>query len=158
MTRSTRRLLLALSTTLVWSPLIGAAAPQTTTSMAQSTALGSATIPRAVIADGKPLPAARYQLRVTADEPAAVVGESPQSERWVEFLRNGRVAGRELASVVSSADIGSVADGKPPAMGTTRVEMLKSGEYLRVWAAQNGKHYLINLAVGPSQPEAGLWR
>jgi hypothetical protein len=74
------------------------AKPQTTKpAMEQSSAqagssvnLGAVRIPRAVKGDGQALPAGTYQVRVTetpATPPAA--GQTPQYERWAEFMRNG---------------------------------------------------------------------
>ena len=60
-----------------------------------------------------------------------------------------RVAGRELASVVSDADIRSVAKGASIAAAETRVEMLKDGQYWRVWLRKGGSHYLIHLPPAP---------
>jgi hypothetical protein len=65
----------------------------------------------------------------------------------VEFLRGGTVAGREVASVVPNAEISAVANGPVPGMGSKRVELLKGGEYLRVWMARSGMHYLVHLRV-----------
>ena len=35
----------------------------------------------------------------------------------------------------------------PPASGGSKVEMLKGGDYLRVWINKGGNHYLIHLPV-----------
>ncbi len=113
--------------------------------------LGSVRLPHGVVADGKPLSAGTYTVRLTSDEPSSVVGESAHSERWVEFMKNDAVAGREVATVIANADIGAIAKGPRPPMGGTRVDELKGGNYLRVWIARNGQHYLINLAT-PRQP------
>ncbi|MCA1650036.1 MAG: hypothetical protein LC753_07025, partial [Acidobacteria bacterium] len=50
-------------------------------------ALGSVRLTKGLTADGKPLPAGTYQVRLTAQEarPEAV-GTSEVLERWVEFL------------------------------------------------------------------------
>ena len=53
-------------------------------------------------ADGQPLAAGTYQVRLSADEPKPAVGQSPDSERYVEFLKGGKVVGREVATVVST--------------------------------------------------------
>jgi hypothetical protein len=65
----------------------------------------------------------------------------------VEFLTSGAVAGREVASVVSAEEIGTVAKGPEPKANTVRVDMLKGGEYLRVWINSAGTHYIVNLSV-----------
>ena len=112
-----------------------------------ATALGSVRLPRAVMADGKALSAGSYSLRVSSDAVTPVKGQGAEAEKWVEFVQGGQVKGRELASVVASADIGAVAEGKPPAVNGTKVELLKGGEFLRVWSNRGSSHYLIHLMV-----------
>ena len=115
---------------------------------AAGTALGSVTLPRRVIADGKPLAAGTYQVRLTGDEAKPAAGQSPNAERYVEFLRGGQVVGREVASIVPAADIASIAKGGKPGTGGARVEMLKGDDYLRVWINRGGHNYLIHLPPG----------
>lgn len=115
---------------------------------AAGTSLGSVTLPRRVMADGKPLAAGTYQIRLTADEAKPAAGQSPNAERYVEFLRGGQVVAREVATVVPAADIASVAKGGKPANGAARVEMLKGDDYLRVWINRGGHNYLIHLPPG----------
>ncbi len=111
--------------------------------------LGTVHLPHAVVADGKPLPAGTYQVQLTdAAPPAPAVGQAPDAERWVEFVRRGKVVGREVASVVSAADMGAIAKGKRPATNRSLVEMLKGGDYVRVWINKDKVNYLINLPVG----------
>jgi hypothetical protein len=51
--------------------------------------------------------------------------------------------------VLLPADVkAAVKGGTPPAANGVKVELLKSGEYLRVWANRGGRHYLIHLSVG----------
>nr|MBA2301342.1 hypothetical protein [Acidobacteriota bacterium] len=66
-----------------------AAAPE---SLAGEVALGSVRITRGVTADGKPLPAGTYTVRVTAQEakPEAV-GTTEALERWAEFVQGSTV-------------------------------------------------------------------
>jgi hypothetical protein len=111
-------------------------------------ALGTVRIPRAVTADGKPLPAGRYQIRLTAEaaKPEAV-GTSEQLERWVEFVQGSNVRGREVVSIVPEAEIKMVVKDAPPAAGGSKVQMLRGNEYLRVWINRAGNHYLIHLPV-----------
>ncbi len=113
------------------------------------TDLGSVTIPRSVMADGKRLGAGTYDVRLTAQRamPDDVVGQGPDHERWVEFVQGGEVAGREVASAVIEADLGEIRESAPPGRGSSRVEMLKENEYLRVWINRDGVHYLIHLSV-----------
>lgn len=111
------------------------------------TMLGSVNLPRSVMADGKPLKAGSYQLRLTAQTPSPSV-PGQQMERWVEFLQGGKVVGREVASIVPAEelkDLHSQAKGPRPAAGGTRVEMLKGDEYLRIWVNRRGVNYLIHL-------------
>jgi hypothetical protein len=108
--------------------------------------LGTVAIPRAVRADGKPLPAGSYQVRLTPEEarPAAA-GQTPNLERWVELVRGGQVRGREVVTIVPASDIKAIAEGTPPPNGGSKVELLKGGDYLRVWINRGGQHYLIHL-------------
>jgi hypothetical protein len=97
------------------------------------------------MADGKPLPAGTYQVRLTGDLPKPGAGQSPDAERYVEFVRGGKVVGREVASVVTQAEIAQVADGPRPAAGGSRVEMLRGNDYVRVWINRSGMNYIIHL-------------
>jgi hypothetical protein len=112
------------------------------------TNLGSVRIPRAVKADGQALAAGTYQIRVT-ETPAtpAAAGQTPQFERWAEFLQGGQVRGREVVTIVPPSDISQVADMKPPPSGSQRVEVLKGGDYLRLWLNRGGTHYLIHFTI-----------
>jgi hypothetical protein len=123
---------------------------------ATETALGTISIPRAVMADGKPLPAGRYTVRLTAEQAQpAVPGAEERLERWVEFVQGGQVRGRELASIVPAAEVKDTMEGPdmPGRMGPSgsRVEMLKGGEFLRIWIARNGNNYLIHLPPQAAQ-------
>ncbi|HVC19098.1 MAG TPA: hypothetical protein VNE16_03405 [Vicinamibacterales bacterium] len=104
-------------------------------------------IPRKVLANGEPLAAGTYVLVLSKDAPT-VEGENPASERWVEFQQRGQVKGREIASVIPADKISEVAkDPNRPKPGRARVEMLKGGEYLRVWVNKGGDNYLVHLVV-----------
>ena len=115
-------------------------------------ALGSVRIPRAVTADGKPLPAGAYTVRVTAQEakPEAV-GTTEALERWAEFVQKGQVRGREVVSIVPATESKLVVKDTPPRAGGSKVQMLRGNEYLRVWFNRGGHHYLINLATGTTE-------
>src|SRR5579871_4028939 len=53
--------------------------------------LGAVHLAKPVKADGKDLAAGTYQLRLTAqDATPDAKGETPASERWVEFLKGGK--------------------------------------------------------------------
>jgi hypothetical protein len=110
-------------------------------------ALGSVSLPRSVMADGKVLKAGTYQVRLTAQAASpAVAGQS--MERWVEFVQGGKVAGREMVSIVPAAEVKDLQPG-PDAPASTRtgskVEMLKGNEFLRVWINRAGVGYLIHM-------------
>lgn len=112
-------------------------------------ALGSVRITRSVTADGKPLPAGTYTVRVTAQEarPEAV-GTTEALERWAEFVQGGQVRGREVVSIVPAAEAKMVAKDAPPRAGGSKVQMLRGNEYMRVWFNKAGHHYLIHLPAG----------
>lgn len=110
-----------------------------------ATSLGSVTLSRKVTADGQPLPAGTYQIRLTSDQPKGVVGQTPEAERYVEFVRGGKVVGRELATIVPDADAKAVLKMASPAPGSARVELLKGEDYIRVWINRGGNNYIIHL-------------
>jgi hypothetical protein len=121
-------------------------------------ALGTVRLPRAVTADGKPLPAGTYQVRLTGQvaKPDAV-GTTEELERWVEFVRSGKVAGREVVSIVPQAEVKLVTKDAPPASGGSKVQVLRGNDYLRVWINRGGNHYLIHFPLSPSgsaQPQS----
>jgi hypothetical protein len=121
-----------------------------TTAFAQTgsnsgTSLGTVTLGKKVMADGKPLSAGTYQVRLTNDEPKPGVGQEQGAERYVEFVKGGKVAGREVATVISAQDIGKIAKGKKPKAGASSVELLKGGDFYRVWINKGGTNYLINM-------------
>ena len=119
------------------------------TAPAGELALGSVRLPRAVTADGKPLPAGTYQVRLTAQaaKPEAV-GTSESLERWVEFVQKGTVKGREVVSIVPQAEVKNVVKDTPPGAGGSKVQVLKGNEYLRVWINKGGNYFLIHLPTG----------
>src|SRR5688500_14860047 len=110
--------------------------------------LGPIRIPRDVKGDGQALPAGTYQMRVTetpASPPAA--GQTPQYERWAEFMRNGKVVARVVVTIVPASDIKQVAEQTPPPAGGYRAEVLKGNDYLRLWINRGGNHYLIHFNI-----------
>jgi hypothetical protein len=112
-------------------------------------ALGTVRIPRSATADGKALPAGTYTVRLTAQEAKPDArGASENIERWVEFLQKGTVKGREVVSIVPSAEVKNVVKDAPPRAGTSKVQVLKGNDYLRVWINRGGNHYLIHLPTG----------
>ena len=112
--------------------------------------LGAVRIGKAVKADGQPLPIGTYQLRVTERQASpAAPGQTPQYERWAEFLQGGQVKGREVVTIVPASDISAVADMKPPPPrpGAYRAEVLKGGDYYRLWFNKGGTHYLVHFNI-----------
>jgi hypothetical protein len=110
--------------------------------------LGTVHIPKGVKADGKPLPAGTYQVRLTADTASQdAKGQTKALERWAEFVRGGKVAGREVVTIVPQADIAKVQKDTPPKPNSSKVETLKGGDYVRVWINKGGNHYLMHLPV-----------
>jgi hypothetical protein len=113
-----------------------------------TTSLGSVRIPRAVKANGENLPAGTYTVRITeATASPAAAGQTPQYERWAEFVQGGKVVAREVVTIVPAADIKQVADMAPPPAGGSRTEVLKGGDYLRLWVNRGGNHYLIHFNI-----------
>lgn len=124
-----------------------AAAPASAQTAA-ATSLGSVTLTKKVMADGQPLAAGTYQVRLTGEHAKPAVGQSPDAETYVEFVKGGKVVAKEVATVVTSADIATVAKWRKPMANGVRVETLKGNDYVRVWIAKAGTHYLINLPTG----------
>jgi hypothetical protein len=111
-------------------------------------ALGTVRLPKALKADGKELPAGSYQVRLTADEAKPdAKGSSEVLERWVEFVKAGKVVGREVVSIVPANEAKLVQKDSPPPSGGSKVEALKGGDYFRVWINKGGSYYLVHLAV-----------
>lgn len=112
-----------------------------------ATSLGTVRLSRSVKANGEALPAGSYQLRLTGEEPPAPTGATKPYERWVEFVKGGKVVGREVVSIVPQSEIKNVAKGAAPASGSSKVELLRGNDYLRVWVNKGGTHYLVHLVA-----------
>lgn len=112
---------------------------------AAGTSLGAITLTHKVMADGKPLMAGTYQVRLTGEDAKPGAGQTPDAERYVEFLRGGKVVGRELATVIPASDMQQIAKSRRPAPGTAKVEKLKGDDYVRVWINRGGTNYIINM-------------
>ena len=111
-------------------------------------ALGSVHLNKAAKADGKPLAAGTYQVRLTAQTATPdAKGATPPLERWVEFMKGGKVAGREVVSIVPQAEIDKVQKDAPPHANSSKVELLKGGDYMRLCINKGGNHYLVHLPV-----------
>jgi len=109
--------------------------------------LGQVRIPVAVLANGQALPAGTYGLRLASGAPAAFVGQSPNAQRWVEFISGGTVAGRDVAEIMHDSDLPPVGASTQPAAAGVRVELLKGGEFVRVSVKRDGMRHLIHLPV-----------
>lgn len=111
--------------------------------------LAAVHITHSVLANGKPLPAGLYELRLTTERPTPLPGQSPDAERWVEFVSNGAVVAREVAVVLRDDDLPAVGASSVPSREGTRVEMLKGGEFLRISVKRGSERYLVYLPVAP---------
>jgi len=125
--------------------------PSTTEAAAAPTGditLGSVRLPKGVTADGKPLAAGTYQLKLTAQQAGPeAVGTTEALERWVELSQGKEVKGREVVSIVPQAEIKMVVKDTPPASGASKVQVLRGNDYMRVWINRGGNHYLIHFPV-----------
>ena len=135
------------------SPLAGVAAGQPLPSNVNvpegAVDLGTVSIPRSVMANGQSLSAGDYDVRLTSDSASPdTVGALTVLERWAEFRQGEDVRGREVVTIVPQDEITYVAKSAGPGTGSSRVELLREEEYMRVWINQDGTHYLIHLVVG----------
>jgi hypothetical protein len=113
------------------------------------TMLGTVRIGQAVKADGQALPTGSYQMRVTEREASpAAAGMTPQYERWAEFLQGGQVKGREVVIIVTPSAAKQVLKERNPPSGGYRADVLKGGDYYRVWFNKGGTHYLVHFNIG----------
>ena len=113
--------------------------------------LGTVRLPKGVTADGKPLPAGTYQVRVTGQEAGPpAVGVTENLERWVEFLQGKVVKGREVVSIVPATEAKMVAKDAPPPANGVKVQTLKGNDYVRLWFNKGGNYYLVHLPTGAS--------
>jgi hypothetical protein len=111
-------------------------------------ALGSVHIPKGVRADGKPLAAGTYQVRLTQQSATPdAKGQTAALERWVEFVKAGKVAGREVVTIIPQSEISQVQKDTPPHANGSKVETLKGGDYVRLWINKGGNHYLVHFAA-----------
>ena len=111
-------------------------------------ALGLVHLGKGVKADGKALAAGTYQVRLTAQQATPdAKGETPSLERWVEFVQKGQVKGREVVTIVPQSEIALVQKDAPPHANAAKVEMLKGGNYMRLWINKGGNHYLVHFPV-----------
>ena len=123
-------------------PATGAAQPA---KQAAAASLGTVRIPKGVSANGQPLPAGTYTVRLASEGVPGKVGQTADLSRWCEFVQGNEVKGKELCTVLSSSEIGAVVKDSPPASGSSKVQLLKGNDYLRVWINRGGTHYLMHL-------------
>jgi hypothetical protein len=110
--------------------------------------LGTVHIPRGVKANGQTLPAGTYQVRLTPDTASPVAkGATASLERWAEFIKGGKVAGREVMTIIPQSDIPKIQKDTPPRPGSSTVQALKGGDYIRLWINRGGTYYLVYFAV-----------
>jgi hypothetical protein len=106
-------------------------------------------IAQPVTAGSTPLAPGRYEFIVTDESPAAASGHPNESQRWVEFVRDGMVVARDIAEVFPRAErpVGtSSASAAPRAV----VEKLKADDFVRVSVNAVNARYLVYLPI--SQP------
>jgi hypothetical protein len=109
--------------------------------------LGSVNVPRKVMASGQPLAAGTYTLRLLPADLKPAVGQTPSESRWVEFVQGGKVMGKEVATVLTGPEARKVTKGDGPASGSSKTELLKGADYIRIWVHKGDTHYLVHLAV-----------
>jgi hypothetical protein len=111
-------------------------------------ALGSVSLPRDVMANGQKLPKGTYQVRVTSRAATTKAsGSTPTLERWLEFVKNNEVKGQEVVSIVPDAEIKFVERDSAPKANSSKFELLKGGDYTRLWINKGGNHYLVHFPV-----------
>ena len=111
-------------------------------------ALGTVRFPKSVKADGKALAPGTYQVRLTPETASPDArGQTASNERWAEFVKGGKVVGREVVTIIPQAEISKVQKDSPPPSGGAKVETLKGGDYMRVWINRGGNHYLMHFTV-----------
>jgi hypothetical protein len=114
---------------------------------AAAVSLGSVRLPKAVSANGQALPAGTYTVRLAGEASTPGKGQTAELSKWCEFVQGGQVKGKELCTVLSASEVGAVVKDAPPASGSSKVQMLKGNDYVRVWINRGGTHYLVHLAV-----------
>ena len=85
---------------------------------------------------------------LTSDAPKPGVGQAPDAEKYVEFVKGGKVVAKEVATVISADDMAKIAKSRRPAANSAKVETLKGNDYTRIWINKSGNNYLINLPTG----------
>ena len=118
----------------------------------EAQSLGTVNVSRRVTANGEALAPGTYTLRVLADQSKSGVGQTPSESRWVEFVRGGKAVAKEVATVMTAEEARKVAKGGAPASGSSKTELLKGNDYLRIWVNRGGTHYLVHLSIAKANP------
>jgi hypothetical protein len=50
-----------------------------------------------------------------------------------------------VVTIVPQSEIDKVQKDAPPRVNASKVEMLKGGDYMRIWINRGGNHYLLHL-------------
>jgi hypothetical protein len=104
-------------------------------------------VPRNAVANGEPLAAGTYTVRLSSGAVPGAVGQTPDESKWVEFVQGTQVRGKEVATVMTADEVKKIAETSIPGPGTNKVQVLKGEEYLRVWINRANTHYLVHLAL-----------
>jgi hypothetical protein len=112
------------------------------------------TIPQGVMADGKPLPAGKYELWITDQRPDVGTGVPSDAQRIVEFAQNGMVVAREVAEVFPYGTRETVGTSGSAGAPRVRVEKLREGDFVRVSINESDGRYLIHLPTGSAPAPA----
>ncbi len=119
-----------------------------------SNVIGTVKLTRDVRANGEPLEPGNYTVRLVDLPIKPVVGQNPAESHWVEFVQGDKVRGKEIATVLLPGTPKGVMKASPPRPGAARVELLRGGDYMRVWLNHAGTQYLIHLPVSAAPSPA----
>ena len=73
-------------------------------------------------------------------------------ERWVEFVKGGKVAGREVVTIIPQSEISQVQKDTPPQSELVEGRNAEGRRLRPLWINKGGNHYLI------TSPRNGLTR
>ena len=108
--------------------------------------LGSVRFAQPVVAGGTTLQPGTYEVRLTGEHLMPLPGQSEEAEQRVEFVSNGQVAAKEVATVIPVAALAVVGtSGNTQSFGV--VQMLKENEFLRVSFNKGNERFLIHLSA-----------
>jgi hypothetical protein len=110
--------------------------------------LATVQIPRDVLANGTPLAAGTYELRLTGERPPALVGQSPDAQAFVDIVADGEAVAREVAEVLRDATLPEEGASSQRVPTGVTVNLLNGGEFVRVSVKRDdGTRYLIHFPV-----------